>query len=147
MPLVKRSYVICDRCGKEFEDKPGITPLVMWMSFQNFTAAKQYTDGSRRYYFCADCEKSFIDWFSIDKHSEQNQEEEKKTYTEEEAEIRNNFHSIEEALPGHCFHGEVWAQCPHCNKAYEMQSFKPIFIHGGWNIYKCNNCGKLFKDR
>ena len=55
-----------------------------------------------------------------------------------------NVYSLEKAIPGDCFHGEIWVKCPHCGKAHEISY--GCHEKDGYNIIKCNNCGKLFKD-
>ena len=64
MSRFKRSFVVCDHCGKEFEDIPFKTPTVMWMQFQSWNGNRKYTDGETRYDLCTECEREFINWFS-----------------------------------------------------------------------------------
>lgn len=64
-----RSFIRCDRCGKDFEETD---KLVMWMSFQSFNGKREYGDGTKCYHLCLDCEKAFIDWFQGEKRNEHN---------------------------------------------------------------------------
>lgn len=59
--------------------------------------------------------------------------------------LKYDVHGIKNALPGECFHGEVWMRCPYCRKATEMVGSTPIKVQDGYRIYKCE-CGELFKD-
>ena len=34
-----------------------------------------------------------------------------------------NVMELKDALPGACFHGEVWVKCPYCGKATELGYF------------------------
>lgn len=54
---------------------------------------------------------------------------------------------IPNALSGACFHGEVWVKCPRCNSGNQMMGKEALYKKDGWFIYKCDNCGKLFKDK
>ena len=58
-----------------------------------------------------------------------------------------NVNLIPEALKGACFHGEVWVRCPHCKSGAELMGKPAIDKQEGYFIYKCDECGKLFKDR
>ena len=55
--------------------------------------------------------------------------------------------NIKEALPGACFHGEVWMSCPHCGEAFESYSAHSEYVKGKFRYYKCTKCGNMFKDR
>lgn len=54
---------------------------------------------------------------------------------------------IPNALPGACFHGEVWVKCPHCNAGNQMMGRQALYKQDEYRVYKCDECGKLFKDR
>jgi len=54
---------------------------------------------------------------------------------------------IPNALAGACFHGEVWVKCPHCMSGNQMMGKQALYKQDGYSIYKCDECGKLFKDR
>lgn len=55
--------------------------------------------------------------------------------------------NILRAEPGACFHGEVWVRCPHCHAGNEMMSARSEFKIDDWCVYKCEKCGKYFKDK
>lgn len=59
----------------------------------------------------------------------------------------NSNLTIPRALSGACFHGEVWVKCPHCMSGNQMMGKKELYKQDGYSIYKCDECGKLFKDR
>ena len=65
MSKYKKTFVICDRCVTEFEEKPG-NCLTMWMQFQSFNNEYGiFTDGRKIYNLCEKCEREFIDWFML----------------------------------------------------------------------------------
>lgn len=53
---------------------------------------------------------------------------------------------IRKAVPGACFHGEVWCRCPYCGKGHELMGKRPIRSQDGYRIYLCD-CGEQFKDK
>lgn len=65
MSKYKKTFVICDRCVTEFEEKPGDC-LIMWMQFQSFNNEYGiFTNGRKIYNLCEKCEREFIDWFML----------------------------------------------------------------------------------
>ena len=59
----------------------------------------------------------------------------------------NSNLTIPNALSGACFHGEVWVKCPHCMSGNQMMGKQALYKQDEYSIYKCDECGKLFKDR
>ena len=59
-----------------------------------------------------------------------------------------NVMMLPDAIPGACFHGEVWMQCPHCKEGFEMYGMmgKEVAIEGKYKAYRCPNCHEYFKD-
>ena len=57
--------------------------------------------------------------------------------------------SLPDALPGACFHGEVWMRCPHCKEEIEMMGMygKEVDAYKEYRIYQCPRCKGYFKDR
>ena len=65
MSKYKKIFVECDRCGTEFEEKPGDC-LTMWMQFQSFNNEYGiFNDGRKIYNLCKKCEREFTDWFML----------------------------------------------------------------------------------
>lgn len=57
-----------------------------------------------------------------------------------------NLNTMPRALPGDCFHGEIWVKCPHCQSGNEMMGAEPVFVRDGIRVYECEDCGKLFAN-
>lgn len=47
---------------------------------------------------------------------------------------------IPKLIPGPCFHGEIWYQCPHCQKGIEAHSISDTED----NIHMCFYCGNKY---
>ena len=58
-----------------------------------------------------------------------------------------NISSIPKSMRGACFHGEVWVRCPYCHSGNELMGATPEFRIDKWEVYKCEKCGKYFKDK
>jgi hypothetical protein len=53
---------------------------------------------------------------------------------------KKNKDEIKNLIPGSCFHGECWYQCPHCDKGIEAHSIRDTDD----NIHECSWCGGKF---
>lgn len=60
--------------------------------------------------------------------------------------IVNDPEEVKSALPGDCFHGEVWLRCPYCLRGTQIVGKPPADIKGRWIFYECDVCGKIFKE-
>lgn len=57
------------------------------------------------------------------------------------------FYKVKDALPGACFHGEVWHRCPYCDDAWEAMGATYKDVMGIGKTYKCEKCGRIMRVR
>lgn len=60
---------------------------------------------------------------------------------------RIDVFGIKDAIPGPCFHGEVWVKCPYCKEPQELMGVTPIMEIDGCKMFKCSKCDMTYKER